>query len=98
MTEHPDWLAGLAVHGESNPEKAEPAFLDRLCHRVDALFDKHGFEHLILIAAPRSLGLLRTRLSAKLKARLVLSEPHDRLAASLDTIEHAVRAMRVASA
>ncbi|MCE3290019.1 MAG: hypothetical protein K0R83_2031 [Caulobacter sp.] len=100
LTEHAAWLADLFIsptpaHGwRGGGEKAEAGFLTRLAHRLDALFTRHRFDHLILIAAPRSLGQLRRHLAAGLKARLELSDPHDRLAASLDDIQQTVRALR----
>lgn len=75
-------------------EKAETAFLVELAKHLDSVFAKQRADHLIVIAAPKALGVLRRQLSAGLKAKLALSEPHDRLSASVDEIHEAVRALR----
>lgn len=97
LTEHPDWLTLPAAASEGHPhgrDKAEADFLAQLCGRLEPLFARHGFDGLIVIAAPRALGVLRRHLPAGLKARLELSEPHDRLSASAEDIQQAVRDLR----
>ena len=92
---------GHGVHAtatDGGRDKAETGFLTQVARRLESVFTQHRFDHLILIAAPRSLGHLRRQLPAGLKARLVLSEPHDRLAASAADIRQAVRDLRRAHA
>lgn len=88
---------GSGVHAtatDGGRDKAEAGFLTQVARRLESVFTQQRFDHLILIAAPRSLGHLRRQLAAGLKAKLVLSEPHDRLAASVDDIRQAVRDLR----
>lgn len=85
------------AHGGGR-EKAETEFLAALAKHLASVFDDHGFDQLILIAAPRALGVLRRHLPDGLKTRLALSEPHDRVSASLADIQQAVRALRRISA
>lgn len=95
LTERSDWIA--VPNGDSHPDgrdKAEGDFLAHLSRQVEPLFMRHAFDHLILVAAPRALGALRRHLPASLKARIELSEPHDRLSASAAEIEQAVRTLR----
>ena len=75
-------------------DKAEAGFLAELCRRLDGVFAKEGADHLIVIAAPKALGIVRRQLPAGLRTRLAHSEPHDRLAATADEIREAVRALR----
>ena len=88
---------GPGVHAtaaDGGRDKAEAGFLTLVARRLETLFTRQRFDHLILIAAPRSLGHLRRHLSAGLAAKLVLSEPRDRVAASVADIQQAVRGLR----
>lgn len=88
---------GHGSHATARPggrDKAEAGFLTQLARRVETIFNQRRFDHLILIAAPRSLGHLRRHLPAGLTAKLELSEPHDRVAATVAEIQLAVRALR----
>ena len=105
LKERPEWLDGVTTphlaagtaHAGGH-DKTETAFEVLLAQRVATVFADHAFDALILIAAPRALGVLRRHLSPGLKARLTNSEPHDRLTASVSDIEHAVQTMRRVSA
>lgn len=90
--------ASHATAHDGGRDKAESGYLTQLARRLTVVFGDHDFDHLILIAAPRALGVLRRQLSDGLKARLVLSEPHDRLAAGAAEIQQVVQAMRRKSA
>ncbi|MFN3858298.1 MAG: host attachment protein [Caulobacter sp.] len=97
LSEHPEWLSGLApghAARDGGREKAEADFLHDLAHRLEGVFARGGFDQLILIAPPKALGVLRTALDETLRRRLSLSEPHDRLAASAHDIAEAVRNLR----
>lgn len=88
---------GHGSHATARPggrDKAEAGFLTQLARRIEVVFNQRRFDRLILIAAPRSLGHLRRQLPAGLAARLEVSEPHDRVAASVAEIQQAVRALR----
>ena len=98
LIEQPDWIGsqGGTVH-VSHPngcDRAEADFLAQLLRRAERIFAEQAFDHLILIAAQRALGVLRRHLPGALKARIELSEPHDRLTASAEDIQQTVRALR----
>ena len=86
--------ASHATAHEAGRSKAEAGFLALLSKRLETVFVERAFDHLILIAAPRALGALRRHLAGGLKARLELSEPHDRVSANIDDIQQAVRTLR----
>jgi len=104
LTEHPEWVAAMTagpaggIHDHTahaaRRDQAETDFLTGLARHISQVFSHHGFDQLILIAAPRALGVLRRHLPEGLKQRLVLSEPHDRVSAGLADIQQAVRALR----
>lgn len=116
LTEHPEWLAGLAprtfpppgsgavhdrmgyaTHGVATVTAADKSardFLTRLGARLASLVGEHRFDHLILFAPPRALGMLREALPRALRQRLALDEAHDRVDASGEVLREAVRALR----
>jgi hypothetical protein len=83
LIERPDWIGsqGGTVHmfHPNRCDRAEADFLAQLLRRAERIFAEQAFDHLILIA---------------LKARIELSEPHDRLTASAEDIQQTVRALR----
>jgi protein required for attachment to host cells len=90
--------ASHATAGQTGRDKAEAGFMVLLSRRLQTLFREQDFDQLILIAAPKALGMLRRHLPASVKTKLAVSEPHDRLAASADTIHEVVRRLRRLSA
>lgn len=92
---------GHASHGiraESPHDKGERAFLICLADRLEALARERPFANLVLIAAPRALGVLREALPPSMKHRLRASEASDRLDADAPHIREALRALRRESA
>ncbi len=65
--------------GRSLHEQEEVNFLNRVAERVtDA--EKHGeFDHLVIAAPPRALGLLREKLAAAVRTRVRAETPKDLL-------------------
>jgi protein required for attachment to host cells len=112
LIEHTDWLEDLhsksgrdsAVrgthgrHGESGADKAEAAFLGKLCDRLNALMTAESFDALILIAPPRALGVLREKMAKGLHQRLALDEAHDRVDATAEALTKIIRDLRQAKA
>ncbi|CAN5118778.1 host attachment protein [soil metagenome] len=116
LTEHPDWLAGLAPRAFPHPgsgavhdrmghathgvatvtaaDKSARDFLVQLVARLEGLVAEHHFDHLIVFAPPRALGMLREALPRALRQRLALDEAHDRVDASAEVLREAVRALR----
>ena len=84
-------------HGNAH-DKGERAFLIRLADRLEALARERPFANLVLIAAPRALGVLREALPPSMKHRLRASEASDRLDADAPHIRKALRALRRESA
>lgn len=72
--------------GRSLHEAEEEKFLKRLADRIGEAEKHNAFDHLVIAAPPRALGLLRNMLSPAAKARIradlskdVLSEPATKL-------------------
>ncbi|MGD9814227.1 MAG: host attachment protein [Hyphomonadaceae bacterium] len=65
--------------GRSLHEQEEVNFLNRVAQRItDA--EKHGeFDHLVIAAPPRALGLLREKLAAAVRTRVRAETPKDLL-------------------
>ena len=92
---------GFATHGtatEAGHEKSEVAFIHAVTAKIEAVMVKEAFDHLVIMAAPRALGVLRNSLSTGLTRKLANSEPHDRTAAPIAEIEKRLHALRLAAA
>jgi len=67
-----------ATGGERTPRKhAAAVFADRIADGLKSDRDQHRFEHLVLIAAPAFLGLLRAALPKAVGATIVAEIPKD---------------------
>ena len=109
LHDRPEWLADVKEHhdhaapshithsGDAR-DRAEKAFLTDLAKRLEGLSAKHHFDQIILVAPPRALGHLREALSSGLVKKVVGSDPHERVDATLITLEAAVHAARYANA
>jgi protein required for attachment to host cells len=109
LHDRPEWLADLKEHhdhaapshithsGDAR-DRAEKAFLTGLAKRLEGLAGKHHFDQIVLIAPPRALGHLREALSPNLAKKVVGSDPHERVDATIITLEAAVHAARYAHA
>lgn len=104
LHDRPDWL-GVKEHHDHTPhghiphdgdahDRAERAFLKDLVHRLEGVADQHPFDQLILIAPPRALGHIREALPTALARKVVGSDPHERVDATIITLEDVVRAAR----
>lgn len=104
LHDRPDWLHGLKEHhahsrkpaphdGDAN-DRAERAFIKDLAHRLDGVAQEHAFDQLILIAPPRALGHLREDLSPALASKVVGCNPHERVDATIMTLEDVVHIAR----
>ncbi|WP_299014870.1 host attachment protein [uncultured Caulobacter sp.] len=109
LHDRPEWLADVKEHhdhaapshithsGDAR-DRAEKAFLTGLAKRLEGLSAKHHFDQIILVAPPRALGHLRDALSPGLAKKVVGSDPHERVDATIITLEAAVHAARYANA
>lgn len=65
--------------GRSLHEQEEVNFLNRVAQRITGA-EKHGeFDHLVIAAPPRALGLLREKLAAAVLTRVRAETPKDLL-------------------
>jgi len=88
---------GHATHGVATitaADKSARDFLTRLGARLAHLVDQHRFDHLIVFAPPRALGMLREALPTALRRRLALDQAHDRVDADAEALREAVRGLR----
>jgi len=85
-------------HGEPGADKAEAAFLAKLCDRLEELMTTERFDALILIAPPRALGMLRQKMTKGLHQLLALDEAHDRLDATAEGLTKVIQDLRRAHA
>lgn len=109
LHDRPEWLADVKEHhdhaapshithsGDAR-DRAEKAFLTTLAKRLEGLAAKHHFDQVVLIAPPRALGHLREALPAGLARKVVGSDSHERVDATIITLEAAVHAARYAHA
>lgn len=109
LHDRPEWLADVKEHHDhaapshithagDGHDRAEKAFLADLAKRVETLVAKHGLNQVVLVAPPRALGHLREALSSAVAKKVVGSDAHDRVDATLITLESVVHAVRFASA
>ena len=105
LHDRPEWLAGLKQHHDHAPhshiphdgdlrDRAEAAFIKDLAHKLEEVARVEPFEQMILIAPPRALGKLREALPTSLMRKVTGSDPHERLDATLITLQDVVHAAR----
>jgi protein required for attachment to host cells len=56
--------------GQSLHEQEEERFLKRVAQRLEEAEARKEFDHLVIAAPPRALGILRAALAAPVKARI----------------------------
>lgn len=109
LHDRPEWLDGVKQHhdhaapshithaGDAR-DRAEQHFLADLAKRLDPLVAKQAFDQVILVAPPRALGHLREALSPAVTRKVAGSDAHERVDATLITLEAVVHAARYAHA
>jgi len=88
---------GPGRHGAGTDDpasRAEERFLTTYASRIDAAAEQGAFEHLVLIAPPQALGVLRGHLKAATTRRIEASDPHERLHETLESIQSRLQAVR----
>lgn len=109
LHDRPEWTAGLKerhehdgpshiTHAGDLRDRAEKGFLRDLAQRLDDLNARHGFDQVILVAPPRALGHLRRALSTAVARKVVGSDAHERVDATIITLQSVVQAARFAHA
>lgn len=76
--------------------RAEERFLVELAATLDKGALANSFEHLVLIAPPRALGVLRQALSAATARRIEICDPHERCGEDAAALHRRLRDLRVA--
>ncbi len=80
------------VHSAVEPtdyhDQEETAFLTRLSARLDALVKSGNAHHLIIVAPPRALGVLRKSYSVALRQTIRAEVDHDLIHLPVQEIEH----------
>jgi len=83
------------VYEASPADAAETRFLTRLATDLERAATAGQFKHLVMIAPPRALGVLRAALGPQASRRLETSEPHDRLSETAEEIRARLRDIRI---
>lgn len=89
--------AGSGRHAASGPtrqDETETRFLKRVAAELARVEGEGGFDHLVILAPPRALGLLREDLTPALHRRLQASGPHDCVRETPEQIRHRLRDLR----
>lgn len=102
-TSHRHRATGHARHGnvrhgigERDPALAREAkFLGDIAERLEAAALDQRFQGLVLMAAPRALGLLREALGPHASACIEVTDPHDRTELSVDEVRAALQSARI---
>lgn len=69
---------GRHADGDHAPEtSAAKKFAHDVARHLEAALKTHAFDALVIVAPPRTLGLLRDALAPELAKRLAASDPHD---------------------
>ncbi|OYW27078.1 MAG: protein required for attachment to host cell [Caulobacter sp. 12-67-6] len=89
---------GYAIHGAATVKAADKSardFLVRLVARLDSIVNEQDFDHLVIFAPPRALGMLRVALPRSLRQRLALDQDNDRVDAGPEALREALSALRL---
>jgi protein required for attachment to host cells len=83
-------------HASHEPprDKGERKFLADLAHHLEQVVRDHSFDHIVVMAPPRALGVLRKALPAALQKRLTAADPHDRIDATAAEVHEQLHAAR----
>lgn len=76
-------------------ETAEKRFLEGVAEQINRSAAAGEFEHLVLIAPPRALGVLRHALKPAVARRIEVTDDHERIRASADDVRAVLRDLRI---
>jgi protein required for attachment to host cells len=88
---------GTGRHGDKDhapAQEAERRFLARVAEALNAAGVRGEFDHLVIMAPPAALGVLRARLAPRLSGRLEATDPHNRLGDDADAMRAHLRQLR----
>lgn len=74
--------------------KAEQRFITRLAALLDAAALANSFQHLVLIAPPHALGVLRGALDPATGRRIEVCDPHERRTEDAGALQARLRHLR----
>jgi len=76
-------------------EAAEKRFLERVAERLNRSAAAGEFEHLVLIAPPRALGVIRHALKPSVARRIEVADDHERTRATPEELRAILRGLRL---
>ena len=74
----------------------EAAFVKVLAERINRSALRNGFEHIVIVADPSTLGEIRPQLHKEVGARMIAEVAKDWTNTPLEQIEAALHGLRVA--
>jgi protein required for attachment to host cells len=87
--------AGPSGSQPQDTDVGEAAFARMLAARINAAALRHGFDHLVLVADPTTLGELRPQLHKEVVARTLAEIAKDWTNTPLEQIERALHELRI---
>lgn len=76
-------------------EAAEKRFLEGVAERINRSAAGGEFEHLVLMAPPRALGVLRQALKPAVLRRIDVTDDHERIKATAEEVRVILRDLRI---
>ncbi|HEY0125277.1 MAG TPA: host attachment family protein [Rhizobium sp.] len=86
-THQAEGIGGSAVEETAWQDQAEEEFLKGVAAKIDTLVRSKGIKSLVLVAPPRALGILRSRLAAHSQTAIVAEVAKDLTNFPVDQIE-----------
>jgi protein required for attachment to host cells len=87
--------SGRSGAGDADPAAAaEARFLRKVADRLAEAFERGEFQHLVLMAPPHALGVLRAALPPAVARCVQASDPHERRGDGPDEVQRHLRAAR----
>lgn len=85
---HNSFGAGRSAVGQTDwHDEAEASFLAELAERLDRAVSAGEADQIVLVAAPRALGMIRPVLSTRVAKAIVAERNHDYVNLPIDVIE-----------
>ena len=88
--------AGPSGSQPRDNDVGEAAFVKVLADRINRSALRNGFDHIVLVADPSTLGEIRRQLHKEVDARMIAEVSKDWTNTPLDQIEKALHELRVA--
>ena len=88
--------AGPSGSQPRDNDVGEAAFVKVLADRINRSVLRNGFDHIVLVADPSTLGEIRKQLHKEVDARMIAEVPKDWTNTPLGQIEKALHELRVA--